>query len=1188
MNLEKRLDESFDLLHEDKTRIFAQSSYGVIIEVKQKAGKSNKPLVLKTVQTIDINAPEDNLDKERCQENYEAINREINFLSTLATDLNLSSNAEVNIINLVDFGLWPYNTHHQYTDKESIPEFKNGFPAFLMPKGINLKSYVENCITKNNTDYPVSSLDFLRWSLHAATAISAVHKHEHGKQTGKKVHRDIKPANFVLIDKTLFLIDFGLIKERTNDATISMMGTPFWMAPESALPTSQNQDNEYQANYGAPSDLYCLGLVMFWMATRCKREYEYLESQREIGKLFHNSHEAQDKFGHVGGMNENERKRLMIRLNELFRVTESPTGTFIRKERNNDPVAGDVVEGVCSLIDRLFAIQPVDRPKASEVIEDIKKLIGVFIATSKPTIKAPNEVALKEPVAVRVQLDADWLPSGLGLVDVTMNNIPAREIEEKQPGLWSATMAESESQGEFEVRAGISLEGVRVEATPTTVRVVASADQLWDMGKYGDALIKDPDRGEWWKFIRDQTNNDGEKCCQWQKMLRMTYEEIEANGSLRAHTKFRKGYFRLVDECEAYKNRNKTLIEPPTLAPVGLETTQPADFLKRKLLSTAIAILILFVVVACFAKIINWENLYLKGQEWFALKKIVVKENASPYETKQKKVQVPAYSPVEMPNMFFTLLVASFGDKKKAERDMLGWKAKGQDAFYVPPEEGTDAYRVFIGKFEKLAEANDVAAKLESEEDVRAYVTLLSEKTEKVQVQVPAYSPVEMPKNIEMYRFIIKASPADAKISLFNGLEEINYVPNGYLKPGEYNLRIVAPGYDSKKINFDITNKDIKTSAELDTIIDPKRLINLTPKAATSLAQFQGNELILNGLKNISPEAAKNLALYKGEILSLDGLESVNPEVAKNLALYKGNRSVNNDTEKPSAVFDDGDAKLSLNGLKRINPDAAINLAQFKGTRLSLNGLKDISPETAINLALYKGNRFSENDLEKPSWVIEQTMAELSLNGLERISPETAINLAQFEGSTLSLDGLKDISPETAINLAQMEGSTLLLDGLKDISPETAINLAQMKGCCLSFDGLKDISPETAINLAQSDVRYLSLNGLKDISPDVAKNLCQFHGFQLYLNGLKNISPEAAKNLAKSEVVLLNLDGLESISPEVAKNLCQFKGNKLSFMENYLSLEGLKRIDPDVQDILCKGSYNLNSPKIHCEQVANK
>ncbi len=74
---------------------------------------------------------------------------------------------------------------------------------------------------------------------------------------------------------------------------------------------------------------------------------------------------------------------------------------------------------------------------------------------------------------------------------------------------------------------------------------------------------------------------------------------------------------------------------------------------------------------------------------------------------------------------FFSLQVGSFRDKKKAQRDVLGWKAKGHDAFYLPPEEGTDAFRVFVGRYEKLAEANEVATRLENEEDTRAYVTLL-------------------------------------------------------------------------------------------------------------------------------------------------------------------------------------------------------------------------------------------------------------------------------------------------------------------------------------------------------------------------------------------------------------------------------------------------------------------------------
>lgn len=75
----------------------------------------------------------------------------------------------------------------------------------------------------------------------------------------------------------------------------------------------------------------------------------------------------------------------------------------------------------------------------------------------------------------------------------------------------------------------------------------------------------------------------------------------------------------------------------------------------------------------------------------------------------------------------FSLQVASFQDKKKAHRSVLGWQARGHEAFFLSPEEDSDMYRVFIGTFGKLTEANKMAAFLESDENVRAYITLLPE-----------------------------------------------------------------------------------------------------------------------------------------------------------------------------------------------------------------------------------------------------------------------------------------------------------------------------------------------------------------------------------------------------------------------------------------------------------------------------
>lgn len=101
------------------------------------------------------------------------------------------------------------------------------------------------------------------------------------------------------------------------------------------------------------------------------------------------------------------------------------------------------------------------------------------------------------------------------------------------------------------------------------------------------------------------------------------------------------------------------------------------------------------------------------------------KEVGSKRDTRPQEKEWAQIHPEE--DSLFSLQVASFQDKKKAHRSVLGWQARGHDAFFLSPEEDSDVYRVFIGTFGKLTEANKMAASLESDENVRAYITLLPE-----------------------------------------------------------------------------------------------------------------------------------------------------------------------------------------------------------------------------------------------------------------------------------------------------------------------------------------------------------------------------------------------------------------------------------------------------------------------------
>lgn len=73
----------------------------------------------------------------------------------------------------------------------------------------------------------------------------------------------------------------------------------------------------------------------------------------------------------------------------------------------------------------------------------------------------------------------------------------------------------------------------------------------------------------------------------------------------------------------------------------------------------------------------------------------------------------------------FSLQVATFRGRKEAHRAVLGWQARGYEAFFLVPADDSPSFRVFVGRYQKLTEANRVAVILEKDENVRAYITML-------------------------------------------------------------------------------------------------------------------------------------------------------------------------------------------------------------------------------------------------------------------------------------------------------------------------------------------------------------------------------------------------------------------------------------------------------------------------------
>jgi len=76
---------------------------------------------------------------------------------------------------------------------------------------------------------------------------------------------------------------------------------------------------------------------------------------------------------------------------------------------------------------------------------------------------------------------------------------------------------------------------------------------------------------------------------------------------------------------------------------------------------------------------------------------------------------------------FFAIQVAAYREEQKALKAVAQWRVREYDAFYLKPEPDGNFFRVLIGRFDSLAEANGLASQLESSEQNKVFISLVSE-----------------------------------------------------------------------------------------------------------------------------------------------------------------------------------------------------------------------------------------------------------------------------------------------------------------------------------------------------------------------------------------------------------------------------------------------------------------------------
>lgn len=121
------------------------------------------------------------------------------------------------------------------------------------------------------------------------------------------------------------------------------------------------------------------------------------------------------------------------------------------------------------------------------------------------------------------------------------------------------------------------------------------------------------------------------------------------------------------------------------------------------------------------------------------------KENAVPEAGAPSSAPPPQETEwAEAEPSFFAIQVSAVRDQDRAQQDVAQWRSRGYDAFSISPDDKDDPFvRIYVGKFDKLDDANQLVAKLEKEEKVKAYIALLP--ASRLPGQAPASAPAQTP-----------------------------------------------------------------------------------------------------------------------------------------------------------------------------------------------------------------------------------------------------------------------------------------------------------------------------------------------------------------------------------------------------------------------------------------------------------
>ncbi|KAK0725207.1 kinase-like domain-containing protein [Lasiosphaeris hirsuta] len=211
------------------------------------------------------------------------------------------------------------------------------------------------------------------------------------------IHRDLKPSNCLLHREggqmVCLISDFGEVQpENVVRKSTGSTGTISYCAPE----VLRKDVNGRYGNFTAKSDIFSLGMILYFMC---------------FGRLpYHNANSVHEELEDIDQLR-----------------AEITDWKGFQDERRERP---DLPPKLYQLLKKLLAVNPAERPSASEVLGAMKSESGLDVATRGPRSSSPTGIGLN---GRRIQSLDSPMPPGTPVPDPTKHATVTASSDEDLP-----------------------------------------------------------------------------------------------------------------------------------------------------------------------------------------------------------------------------------------------------------------------------------------------------------------------------------------------------------------------------------------------------------------------------------------------------------------------------------------------------------------------------------------------------------------------------------------------------------------------------------------------------------------------------------------------------------------------------------------------------------------------------------